>query len=100
MSDKQIAYTILTQIGGSLFCAMVGVKESSVIPGGVRIKFKARARNRANAVDIRLNGNDLYDMRFFRIWRTTQTECGTVTDLYADSLEETFRNATGLATRF
>lgn len=99
MNDKTIALTILSQIGGNRFCNMIGVKQNSVIPNGLRCKFKAKARNKATGVDILLNGKDLYDMKFFRIWGANKTAIAEFNDLYAEDLEETFSAATGLATR-
>lgn len=102
MSDSErnleIANTILRQMGGTgRLGLMVGAKNFVAIEDGVRFKIGNRSINR---IEIRLNGKDLYDMKFLRIWGSKTTVKAEHEDVYADMLVDLFEKETGLYLSF
>ncbi len=110
MSGKEIAATTLKQLGNyGKMKAMIGIHNIVCDPDGT-LYFRFKVSRKANECVIHLNGNDLYDMTFYRNGKGKleyQEECGTVfipskkevgkfTDLYNDQLTETFESFTGL----
>lgn len=94
----QVAQTILNQLGGNKFVAMIGSKNFLASENYLRMNL---TRNKAKAkwLKITLNGNDLYTMDFF----TADKECNIKTkvkfeDVYCDQLQSFFTEATGLYT--
>ena len=100
MNDsKQIATTILNQLGANKFIAMTGAKEFSVIKNGIRFKLPAQLANRGiNIVLIELNGKDLYNLRFYKHKGTKLDLIQSEEDVYAETLTAAFREVTGLDT--
>ena len=115
MTNKEIATTILRQLGGHRFIAMTGAKDFLAIDNGLMFKV-GRNASKANRVEITLNGLDLYDIRFFRLtggnfkvnhnkktceWvPVKETEVKQYNDMYCDQLQEIFTEVTGLYTHF
>lgn len=111
--DKEIATTILTQMGGHRFITMTGAKNFGVVEKGLMMQLlQGKTTNKANWLTIRLDeGTDTYIMKFEKItkprWNSkkgTMTEGKRVTiseyqDVYFDQLEEIFTAETGLYTR-
>ena len=113
--SRDIAITILEQLGGKRFMLMTGAKDLNVVKNGLRFKI-GRNASKANTVTITLNGLDLYDIRFSKYipaklvtnrakqtaeWKQEKNE--TVRefhDIYFDQLEELFTEVTGLYTHF
>lgn len=111
---ETIGRTIFEQIGGNRFAAMTGAKQFVLLENGLRFRI-GKNNSKANFVEITLNGKDLYDMKFIRYRRgymklnkeeltvkMVEEKVETVelqNDLYADQLEEVFRETTGLETR-
>lgn len=97
--DKQqheCASTIIQQLGGNHFLAMVGAKDIVDIGNGVQLGF--RGSKKANKLVVRLNRWDLYDCE---LWKITPKRCEKVdtgTDLYANMLQYWFKAKTGLDT--
>lgn len=95
----EIAQEIVRQLGGyARLSAMIGAKAPFVgLPDGVRFQFM-RAANGINMVEIRLNGRDLYDVRFMkqRGYQPARV-VEDANDVYADMLPGLFRDVTGLA---
>lgn len=101
MSDREIANTILSQLGGSRFVAMTGAKNFVAIEKGLQASIGRGAKNKANKVRITLTPADLYDVEFYRFSSRT-FDCpsvGKVEGVDAESLARVFTNATGLDTR-
>ena len=113
--NHEIATTILQQLGGNRFVAMTGAKDFLAIKNGLQFKI-GRNASKANRVEIKLNGSDLYDMQFiaYRPYsvkvdhkrcevreipekRTTVREYN---DIFFDQLQELFTETTGLYTHF
>ena len=115
MTNTQIANTILAQLGGRRFTVMTGAKNFIAIDNGLRFKLGKNA-SKANMVEIKLNGLDLYDMRFYRYtpaklvvnhnkgtadWHDEKiADVKTYNDIYCDQLQELFTETTGLYTHF
>ena len=115
MTNKEIAITILQQLGGNRFVAFTGAKEFTTIKNGLQFKI-GRNSSKANRVEITLNGADLYDMKFIKYRpfsvkvdhrkgevKTIEQKIELVkewNDVYFDQLEELFTETTGLYTKF
>ena len=112
---NQIAATILNQLGGNRFIAMTGAKNFLATGDGLRFSI-GRNASKANRVEIKLNGLDLYDIEFtkhrpFSIKidhkkgevKTIEEQTTTIRkfeDIYCDQLQELFTEVTGLYTHF
>lgn len=106
---KQIADTILDQLGGRTFVLLTGAKDFSVgknKDGNVYLGFKIGSgpKNvRAIAITY-VYGRDTYDVDFFKAGAKISKLGGnlaeTHTDIYADMLVDLFENETGLYTHF
>jgi hypothetical protein len=95
-----IAKTILEQIGGNKFCAMIGVKQLGDTGNGLSVKWKAKSKDGSNYLNIELNGLDLYDLKFKRIWGTDITDKKELNNIYAEDLMDIFEDTTGLFLTF
>lgn len=100
-TDQQVARTILEQLGGPGFRAMIGMKLPAVSSAnGVGFAFKAKARNRINAVRITLTPMDTYTVEFLHASAHMPPRIVTTReDIYCDSLVDVFESVTGLAAR-
>jgi len=91
--------TIIKQLGGQKFIMMTGAKQFVSDSEKQRIFFKiGRNSGGVNMVEIKLNGLDLYDMKF--LWVSvkgikTIKEYGSV---YYDQLQSLFTSVTGMYT--
>ena len=115
MTNKEIATTILQQLGGKRFIVFTGAKEFISIDNGLRFKI-GRNASKTNRIEITLNGADLYDMRFIKYRpfsvkvdhkkgevKTIEEKIETIreyNDVYFDQLQELFTRVTGLYTHF
>jgi hypothetical protein len=97
-TDMTVAVEIMKQLGGRRFIAMTG--STNFVYDNNSLTMKLR-RNQAGAqyLNIKLNGLDLYDMKFTAVNRNfdliTKAEKHNV---YFDCLTETFTEVTGLYT--
>lgn len=110
MTNNQIiASSIMQQLGGSKFKAMTGCKDVYAIDNGLQFKLPSRfAKKSINCVQIKLNGNDLYDVSFIAITNRKDPKFGVrmpfakdvskFEDIYCDQLQEIFTRETGLDT--
>ena len=65
MTDKQVATTILQQLGGKRFIFMTGIKDFFTNGDDLCMKL-GRNASKANQLQIKYDyGTDLYIMRFF-----------------------------------
>ena len=95
----EVAEIIAQQLGGARFRAMTGARNLVAIDSGLQFQLPARfAKNKATHVQIRLNGNDLYDVRFFSLRALQIIERGSLCDVCAEMLAREFTEATGLDT--
>ena len=113
MTNTTVANTIYQQLGGGRFAAMTGAKNFVALENGIRFRI-GRNASRANMVEIKLNGLDLYDIEFikhtpysFKIsrdgqsFKETQESSKTIErleDYYGDMLQAAFTRVTGLYT--
>jgi hypothetical protein len=96
--QKQVAFTILQQLGGSgKVGAMIGVKQFVCgLNGELIIRFKAKAHKKINCVKISLNTKDLYDMEFIKLEKFDHKTVHNENDVYAEQLKPIFEQVTGL----
>lgn len=95
---KNVAETILEQLGGNRFIAMTGAKQFAGGADMLQFSIGRGAKNKANKVKVTLAG-DLYRVDFFNIRGVNIKELGTVENVYADRLAAVFTEQTGLDTR-
>lgn len=98
--NRQIASTILEQMGGNRLRVMTGAKNFLALDRGLsfRIPGKGFAKQNINHIRIMLNGNDLYDVTFQVIRGTTVKTVAEVSDVFCEDLQRIFRHHTGLDT--
>ena len=90
-----VAQTILTQLGPT-FSLMTGAKDFIGSENSLTFRLPKGAIRDINSVKVTLNGKDLYDVEFVRIWGTKLTPISRHTDIYADMLQDLFESETGL----
>jgi hypothetical protein len=110
---KQIAETILSQLGGKRFVIMTGAKDIAFGPNGeLQFKLPKGTKNKANYVKIALDfGTDTYTMTFLKTLSTNEIckriqekrndlidTVKTVDMVYCDMLQDVFTSNTGLYT--
>lgn len=98
-TNKEIAKTIIRQMGANEFALMTGAKNFVAVENGLSFKFAG-----GKCCRIILNGRDLYDIKVFRVrlnkktFEVIQTDLGEETDIYFDQLQPAFTRLTGLDT--
>jgi predicted transcriptional regulator of viral defense system len=97
--STQIAKTIISQLGGNRFVAMTGAKKFSALENGVQFYVPMKTKNKSNIIKITLNGLDLYDVEFNRVYASKFTSISEFNNVYAEDIENLFRDETGLSTR-
>lgn len=93
--QKQIAETILEQLGGHLKAMIGAYNVFSHEEGALSFRFKCRASNSANHCKVTLV-NDLYTVVFTSIRGTSVRVKGTFEGIYNDQLKSLFERETGL----
>lgn len=111
---KEIAQTIISQLGGKRFMLMTGVKQFFMEECGVSFKL---GKNKSKARHVRIEydyGRDLYNVVFGRekrtknkelsmpglpMWDYSYEELERTNGVYFDMLEEMFENYTGMYLR-
>ena len=94
-----IAETIAEQLGGRRFVAMTGAIFFSQ-DGGDTLLVRFKGSKKANILEVKLNGKDLYDMTFRKMRGTKLSLVETHDDIYCDQLESVFVRTTVLYTQF
>ena len=97
-TDLTVANTILAQLGGKKFAAMTGVKKAFGTVCSVSFLLPKAAKDGINHIKIELSAADDYDIEFSRSTRHDFKVIAKVTGIYAENLQETFTEYTGLAT--
>lgn len=98
MSERmERAQNILRQLGGNRFLMMTGANQIVATDEGVRFRIP-RAQNRIKALEVALNGKDLYDLRWLNIKGFSCKVIREDKDVYADQLCGFFETRTGLRT--
>lgn len=90
MSNKEVAQTILSQIKTIDFWALGAwaARQYTVLNdeyGGVQFKINC-PKLKNGFVQVILNGSDLYNVRFFKVWGGKITVDETIKDVYAEDL--------------
>ena len=110
MNNTTVAQTILQQLGGNKFIAMTGTK--NFLSDGNKLHMKLVTNiSKSNYLTIELNElSDTYKMRFFKQSGGTmnkktfefspikEKDIEILEDIYADQLQKTFTEITGLDT--
>lgn len=104
-NNKDIAATILNQLGGHKFMAMTGVKEPMFDSTGT-LSFKlGKNIGKVNYVSISYDeAKDLYNMKFENIrmnrktYDLTRKMIAEYEGVYADQLQKLFTEVTGMET--
>lgn len=92
--DMTIAKTILQQLGGQgKLVMMTGAYNFVAIKNGIAFKIKNR---KVNYIKIVLNGKDLYDVTFSKIFGTSIKTVSEHNDVYFDELIPLFEKQTGM----
>lgn len=95
---KQIADTILAQLGGGRFIAMTGAKNLAFDKDGSLTFRIGRNAGNINAVKIELGASDLYTMKFMKIRKHNVTVAKEFDGVYNDQLQKVFTSVTGMHT--
>lgn len=97
----EVANTILSQLGGRRFTTMTGANSLTAINeqcGGLSFRLPRMNGVKVNYVKIVLNGLDLYEVTFGRIYNNKFSVISEHKDVYCDELENLFEKQTGLYT--
>lgn len=100
MTNREIAQTILQQLGGPRIAIMIGAKGKRgflAIENGLQFGFGSN--NQMNTCRIVLNSKDLYDVEFWKIGKTAK-KVREFNDVYDEMLVEIFESTTGLYLHF
>ncbi len=95
---KQIAQTILAQLGGKRFVIMTGAKNFVSGDNSLRFKLDRGATGGANLCTVRLDANDTYTVEIAKYRSLTVTKLASRSDVYAGSLRSVFTDMTGFST--
>lgn len=96
-TDLSVAQTILAQLGGREFQMMTGAKDLVGDDKSLAMRLP-RNSTKANKLRITLNGNDCYDLEFFRIRKFEATTIKSIENVYAEDLRKIFTQETGYDT--
>lgn len=94
-----VAQTILSQLGGSVFVAMTGAKNFVGSEDGVSMKIGKNAKG-VTHVKITLNAQDTYDVKYYAVRGMKLTTKAESNGIYADMLQKDFEANTGLYVKF
>jgi hypothetical protein len=96
---KEIAKTILQQLGGNKFIAMTGAKNLAHTNKGLQMKIGRNAKGVTHVIIDLDKGKDLYDIEFVKVRGTSRKTVKKLKGIYADQLGEIFTRYTGLNVR-
>ena len=93
-TDYSVAQTILNQLGGmKRLVVMTGAYNFVASTNAVSFRIKNR---KVNYIKITLNGKDLYDVKFSRIFNYQEKVVAELNDIYFDQLIPIFEQNTGM----
>ena len=93
---KEIAKTILQQLGGNKFIAMTGAKNLGFTDKGIQMKIGRNAKGVTHVIIDLDRGKDLYNIEFVKIRGMKRTTVKKLKGIYADQLKKLFTKYTGL----
>ena len=104
MSDtdyrREVAATILEQLGGAGFIRMTGARQFVVTEGGLKFRIPGNmTRGRINGVEVTLDPDDTYTVTFCVIRKFKVCSQIIREGIFCDCLPILFRDETGLETR-
>ena len=99
-SGKEIAKTILQQLGGNKFIAMTGAKNIGFTNKGIQMGIGRNAKGVTHVIIDLDRGKDLYNIEFVKVgWDFKRKTIKKLNGVYADQLQKIFTKYTGLHTR-
>ena len=93
---KEIAKTILQQLGGNKFIAMTGAKNLGFTDKGIQMKIGRNAKGVTHVIIDLDRGKDLYNIEFVKVRGMKRTTVKKLKGIYADQLKKLFTKYTGL----
>ena len=96
-TNKEIATTIMQQLGGGKFRMMTGAKNFLAIENGLAFQIP-QAKSKITKVRIKLNAMDTYDVEFGKIYKHHYIVVAKEEGIYDDMLQKIFTAHTGLDT--
>jgi len=99
--DQSVTDEIARQLGGvGWLRSAIGAKNVSAIPNGLSVYFPNRRPSRGNLVEIRLEPEDTYWVKFFKVdMRRGIFPLAEFKGIYVENLLDVFENQTGLCLR-
>jgi len=97
-SGRNIAKTILQQLGGNKFIAMTGAKNLGFTNNGLQMKIGRNSKGITHVI-ISLKSTDTYDVEFIKMRGVNRKVVKKLKGVYADQLGKIFTKYTGLRTR-
>ncbi len=97
-STLEEANVIRKQIGNKAICMLGACNLSYDSEKYANFSFRIKGSSKVNHIEIVLNGNDLYDMKFNKIHGMKFKNVSTINDVYCDQLNEIIEKETGLYT--
>ena len=96
-SGRNIAKTILQQLGGNKFIAMTGAKNLGFTNNGLQMKIGRNSKGITHVI-ISLKSTDTYDVEFIKMRGVNRKVVKKLKGVYADMLRKIFTKYTGLRT--
>ncbi len=97
-NTKQVATTILKQLGGNKFIAMTGAYNFVCDKNMLAMKLR-RNSSKCNYLRITLTPMDVYKMEFISIRGQSVKVKFSFEDIYCDQLQDIFVEVTGMYTK-
>ena len=97
-SGRNIAKTILQQLGGNKFIAMTGAKNLGFTNNGLQMKIGRNSKGITHVV-ISLKSTDTYDVEFIKMRGVNRKVVKKLKGVYADQLGTMFKKYTGMNVR-
>ena len=98
-SGKEIAKTILQQLGGNKFIAMTGAKNLGFTNKGLQMKIGRNSKGVTHVIIELDRGRDLYNIEFVKVRNFKRQTIKKLKGIYADQLGKIFTKYTGLRIR-
>lgn len=92
---NDVAKTILAQFGGIKALVMIG-GSAAFSDDSLTVMFRAKAKNKANRLVVRLDFDDTYTMEFWACRGASARLIASESGLYCDQIKETFEAETFL----
>ena len=96
---REIAKTILQQLGGNKFIAMTGAKNLGFTDKGLQMQIGRNSKGVTHVIIELDRGKDLYNIEFVQVRNFKRKTIKKLKGIYADQLGEIFTRYTGLRIR-